>query len=223
MGGKQSTAGRTRAAFTGVSTDDSAVPPSAHFGHYRSSGTMGLRSRSASSLAAIGIEQSPNVPFGFYTPRDTDSDPAGGGSGGSPAASHRTGYQDSRSGRPHADGVLYLGSRGSLADSLPLHIAPRWFSAHSGKRALRAARCRFKCPVCSKAVASSEMEVHFIMCLSKPRLSYNATYLHKGHGSLGAYSSCQRQEAGYTLNCLPANCTAHRDKWPHSESHLGAI
>lgn len=31
----------------------------------------------------------------------------------------------------------------------------------------------FKCPVCSKSVASSEMEVHFIMCLSKPRLSYN--------------------------------------------------
>lgn len=31
----------------------------------------------------------------------------------------------------------------------------------------------FKCPVCSKSVASNEMEVHFIMCLSKPRLSYN--------------------------------------------------
>ncbi|GAA6074338.1 E3 ubiquitin-protein ligase znrf1 isoform X2, partial [Tachysurus ichikawai] len=31
----------------------------------------------------------------------------------------------------------------------------------------------FKCPVCSKSVAPNEMEVHFIMCLSKPRLSYN--------------------------------------------------
>ncbi|CAG13934.1 unnamed protein product [Tetraodon nigroviridis] len=37
MGGKQSTAGRPRGAFPGVSTDDSAVPPSAHFGHYRPS------------------------------------------------------------------------------------------------------------------------------------------------------------------------------------------
>lgn len=31
----------------------------------------------------------------------------------------------------------------------------------------------FKCPICSKSVASDEMEMHFIMCLSKPRLSYN--------------------------------------------------
>jgi len=35
----------------------------------------------------------------------------------------------------------------------------------------------FKCPVCSKSVASNEMEVHFIMCLSKPRLSYNGKHL----------------------------------------------
>lgn len=34
----------------------------------------------------------------------------------------------------------------------------------------------FKCPVCSKSVASNEMEVHFIMCLSKPRLSYNGEH-----------------------------------------------
>lgn len=132
MGGKQSTAGRPRGAFPGVSTDDSAVPPSAHFGHYRPS-TMGLRSRSVSSVAGMGIEHTPAVPFGFYTPRGTDSDRAGGGSGGTTAAPHGTGYQDTGGGGHHTDGVLYLGSRGSLADTLPLHIAPRWFSAHSGK------------------------------------------------------------------------------------------
>ncbi|XP_071403183.1 E3 ubiquitin-protein ligase znrf1, partial [Centroberyx affinis] len=131
MGGKQSTAGRPRGAFPGVSTDDSAVPPSAHFGHYRPSGTMGLRSRSVSSVAGMGIEHSPAVPFGFYTPRGTDSDRAGGGSAGTTAAPHGTGYQDTGGGGHHTDGVLYLGSRGSLADTLPLHIAPRWFSAHS--------------------------------------------------------------------------------------------
>lgn len=135
MGGKQSTAGRPRGAFPGVSTDDSAVPPSAHFGHYRPSGTMGLRSRSVSSVAGMGIEHSPAVPFGFYTPRGSDSDRAGGGSGGTTASPHGPGYQDSGGGGHHTDGVLYLGSRGSLADTLPLHIAPRWFSAHSGKRA----------------------------------------------------------------------------------------
>lgn len=139
MGGKQSTAGRPRGAFPGVSSDDSAVPPSAHFGHYRPSGaTMGLRSRSVSSVAGMGIDHSPAVPFGFYTPRGTDSDRAGGGSGGTTAAPHGPGYQDGVGGGHHADGVLYLGSRGSLADTLPLHIAPRWFSAHSGKIRLHA-------------------------------------------------------------------------------------
>ncbi|KAL4623495.1 E3 ubiquitin-protein ligase ZNRF1 [Arapaima gigas] len=162
MGGKQSTAGRPRGPFPGVSTDDSAVPPSAHFGPYRPGGAMGLRSRSVSSVAGMGIEHSATVPFGFYAARGTgDSERAGGGSGSD--AAHGTGFRESGGGHP-ADGVLYLGPRGSLADSLPLHIAPpRWFSAHSG----------FKCPVCSKSVASNEMEVHFIMCLSKPRLSYN--------------------------------------------------
>ncbi|EOB09035.1 E3 ubiquitin-protein ligase ZNRF1 [Anas platyrhynchos] len=29
--------------------------------------------------------------------------------------------------------MLYLGARASLADALPLHIAPRWFGAHSGE------------------------------------------------------------------------------------------
>ena len=130
MGGKQSTAGRPRGGFPGVSTDDSAVPPSAHFGHYRPSGTMGFRSRSVSSVAGIGIEHSPAVPFGFYTPRGTASDRAGGGSGTN--AAHGNGYQETVGGH-HTDGMLYLGSRGSLADTLPLHIAPRWFSGHSGK------------------------------------------------------------------------------------------
>lgn len=133
MGGKQSTAGRPRGAFPGVSSDDSAVPPSAHFVHYRPSGTMGLRSRSVSSVAGMGIDHSPAVPFGFYTPRGTDSDRAGGGSAGTTAPPHGTGYQDTGGGGHRTDGVLYLGSRGSLADTLPLHIAPRWFSSHSGK------------------------------------------------------------------------------------------
>ncbi|XP_038562886.1 E3 ubiquitin-protein ligase znrf1 [Micropterus salmoides] len=204
MGGKQSTAGRPRGAFPGVSTDDSAVPPSAHFGHYRPSGTMGLRSRSVSSVAGMGIDHSPAVPFSFYTPRGTDSDRAGGGSGGTTAAPHGTGYQDTGGGGHHTDGVLYLGSRGSLADTLPLHIAPRWFSAHSG----------FKCPVCSKSVASSEMEVHFIMCLSKPRLSYNDDVLARDAGE--CVICLEELQQGDTIARLPCLCIYHKsciDSW----------
>ncbi|KAF1544607.1 E3 ubiquitin-protein ligase ZNRF1, partial [Eudyptula albosignata] len=86
----------------------------------------------------------------------------GGGPGSDSTYAHGNGYQETGGGH-HRDGMLYLGARASLADALPLHIAPRWFSSHSG----------FKCPICSKSVASDEMEMHFIMCLSKPRLSYN--------------------------------------------------
>ncbi|XP_028286839.1 E3 ubiquitin-protein ligase znrf1 [Parambassis ranga] len=204
MGGKQSTAGRPRGAFPGVSTDDSAVPPSAHFGHYRPSGTMGLRSRSVSSVAGMGIEHSSAVPFGFYTPRGTDSDRAGGESGGNTAPPHGTSYQDTGGGGHHTDGVLYLGSRGSLADTLPLHIAPRWFSAHSG----------FKCPVCSKSVASNEMEVHFIMCLSKPRLSYNDDVLARDAGE--CVICLEELQQGDTIARLPCLCIYHKsciDSW----------
>lgn len=50
-----------------------------------------------------------------------------------------------------------------------------WQHALSSDWLLHAFFCLsgFKCPVCSKSVAPNEMEVHFIMCLSKPRLSYN--------------------------------------------------
>ncbi|MGH0121793.1 UNVERIFIED_CONTAM: hypothetical protein FKN15_068779 [Acipenser sinensis] len=131
MGGKQSTAGRSRGGFPGVSTDDSAVPPAAHFGHYRTGGAMGLRSRSVSSVAGMGIDTSVAVPFGYYATRATGESERTGGGAGSDSA-HGNGYHETSSGH-HTDGMLYLGSRGSLADALPLHIAPRWFSAHSAQ------------------------------------------------------------------------------------------
>lgn len=145
MGGKQSTAARSRGPFPGVSTDDSAVPPpggAPHFGHYRTGGgAMGLRSRSVSSVAGMGMDPSTagGVPFGLYTPAsrgtgDSERAPAGGGSTSDSTYAHGNGYQETGGGH-HRDGMLYLGSRASLADALPLHIAPRWFSSHSGESA----------------------------------------------------------------------------------------
>ncbi|XP_076989161.1 E3 ubiquitin-protein ligase ZNRF1 isoform X3 [Tamandua tetradactyla] len=142
MGGKQSTAARSRGPFPGVSTDDSAVPPpggAPHFGHYRTGGgAMGLRSRSVSSVAGMGMDPSTagGVPFGLYTPAsrgtgDSERAPSGGGSASDSTYAHGNGYQETGGGH-HRDGMLYLGSRASLADALPLHIAPRWFSSHSG-------------------------------------------------------------------------------------------
>nr|XP_033799239.1 E3 ubiquitin-protein ligase ZNRF1 [Geotrypetes seraphini] len=207
MGGKQSTAGRSRGPFSGVSSDDSSVPPPPHhFGHYRAGAAMGLRSRSVSSVAGMGIDPTAagGVPFGLYPSRGAgDAEPGGGGS--SPhGAGGGGGGGGGVGGGPRRDGVLYLGSRASLADALPLHITPRWFSSHSG----------FKCPICSKSVASDEMEMHFIMCLSKPRLSYNDDVLTKDAGE--CVICLEELLQGDTIARLPCLCIYHKsciDSW----------
>ncbi|XP_060110121.1 E3 ubiquitin-protein ligase ZNRF1 [Heteronotia binoei] len=229
MGGKQSTAAATAAGRSrgGVSSDDSAVPPpggAPHFGQYRGAGgggggaTMGLRSRSVSSVAGVGVglgmePAAPgSVPFGLYTAASAaaaagDSERGPGGGGGSGADStpyaHGNGYQETGGGH-HRDGMLYLGSRTSLADALPLHLGPRWFSSHSG----------FKCPICSKSVASDETEMHFIMCLSKPRLSYNDDVLTKDAGE--CVICLEELLQGDTIARLPCLCIYHKsciDSW----------
>ncbi|KAK4814131.1 hypothetical protein QYF61_009050 [Mycteria americana] len=217
MGGKQSTAARSRGPFPGVSTDDSAVPPPGGgggpppFGHYRAGGgggAMGLRSRSVSSVAGMGMDPAAAgaVPFGLYAAAaraagEAERAPGGGGGGGGPGSdstyAHGNGYQETGGGH-HRDGMLYLGARASLADALPLHIAPRWFSSHSG----------FKCPICSKSVASDEMEMHFIMCLSKPRLSYNDDVLTKDAGE--CVICLEELLQGDTIARLPCLCIYHK-------------
>ncbi|XP_044289855.1 E3 ubiquitin-protein ligase ZNRF1, partial [Varanus komodoensis] len=132
----------------------------------------------------------------------------GPGSGGGPGAdsspfAHGNGYQETGGGHPR-DGMLYLGSRASLADALPLPLGPRWFSSHSG----------FKCPICSKSVASDEMEMHFIMCLSKPRLSYNDDVLTKDAGE--CVICLEELLQGDTIARLPCLCIYHKsciDSW----------
>lgn len=34
-----------------------------------------------------------------------------------------------------------------------------------------------KCPICKKMVPSDEAEVHLVMCLTRPKITYNGTYL----------------------------------------------
>ncbi|XP_046690198.1 E3 ubiquitin-protein ligase znrf2-like isoform X1 [Silurus meridionalis] len=48
-----------------------------------------------------------------------------------------------------------------LIGSLPAHLSPHLLGAG------------FNCPVCSKFVASDEIDLHLVMCLTKPRLTYN--------------------------------------------------
>ncbi|POI18721.1 hypothetical protein CIB84_017535, partial [Bambusicola thoracicus] len=95
---------------------------------------MGLRSRSVSSVAGMGMDPAAAgaVPFGLYgrAAGEAERAPGGGGPGTDSTYAHGNGYQETGGGH-HRDGMLYLGARASLADALPLHIAPRWFSSHS--------------------------------------------------------------------------------------------
>ncbi|OXB54283.1 UNVERIFIED_CONTAM: hypothetical protein H355_003143 [Colinus virginianus] len=162
---------------------------------------MGLRSRSVSSVAGMGMDPAAAgaVPFGLYgrAAGEAERAPGGGGPGTDSTYAHGNGYQETGGGH-HRDGMLYLGARASLADALPLHIAPRWFSSHSG----------FKCPICSKSVASDEMEMHFIMCLSKPRLSYNDDVLTKDAGE--CVICLEELLQGDTIARLPCLCIYHK-------------
>ncbi|MEE6466213.1 hypothetical protein FKM82_006875 [Ascaphus truei] len=47
-----------------------------------------------------------------------------------------------------------------MIGSLPSHLSPHLFGG-------------FKCPVCSKFVSADEMDLHLVMCLTKPRITYN--------------------------------------------------
>lgn len=63
----------------------------------------------------------------------------------------------------------------------------------------------FKCPVCSKFVSSDEMDLHLVLCLTKPRVTYNGrtdrlllflksyftNVVRQGHAKLRKLCSCR--------------------------------
>ncbi|NXJ76432.1 ZNRF2 ligase, partial [Trogon melanurus] len=84
-----------------------------------------------------------------------------------PHSSGPYGSQDSVSSTPEEGGrerpTAGGGSSGGprlVIGSLPAHLSPHLFGG-------------FKCPVCSKFVSSDEMDLHLVMCLTKPRITYN--------------------------------------------------
>lgn len=36
-----------------------------------------------------------------------------------------------------------------------------------------------KCPVCQKTVPSDEAEIHLVMCLTRPKITYNGWFLNR--------------------------------------------
>ncbi|XP_061838297.1 E3 ubiquitin-protein ligase znrf2-like [Nerophis lumbriciformis] len=88
-----------------------------------------------------------------------------------------------------------------LIGSLPAHLSPRLLTG-------------FHCPVCSKFMASDEIEKHLLMCFSKSRLTYNKDILSRDSGECAI--CLEELEQGDTIARLPCLCIYHKgciDEW----------
>ncbi|XP_058689278.1 E3 ubiquitin-protein ligase ZNRF2 [Poecile atricapillus] len=128
-----------------------------------------------------------------------------------PHSSGPYGSQDSVSSTPEeggrerpAGGGGGSGSSGGprlVIGSLPAHLSPHLFGG-------------FKCPVCSKFVSSDEMDLHLVMCLTKPRITYNEDVLSKDAGECAI--CLEELQQGDTIARLPCLCIYHKgciDEW----------
>ncbi|CAD7090032.1 unnamed protein product [Hermetia illucens] len=71
-----------------------------------------------------------------------------------------------------------------------------------------------KCPVCSKFVLPDDIECHLVMCLTKPRLSYNEDVLTDAKGE--CVICLEELNPGDVIARLPCLCIYHKgciDKW----------
>ncbi|XP_053699609.1 E3 ubiquitin-protein ligase znrf2 isoform X1 [Synchiropus splendidus] len=87
-----------------------------------------------------------------------------------------------------------------MVGSLPAHLSPHMFGG-------------FKCPVCSKFVSSDDMDLHLVMCLTKPRTTYNEDVLSKDAGECAI--CLEELEQGDTIARLPCLCIYHKVYYTH--------
>ncbi|XP_033119582.1 E3 ubiquitin-protein ligase ZNRF1-like isoform X2 [Anneissia japonica] len=101
-----------------------------------------------------------------------------------------------------SDNLLAAGSsRLQQARSLPAHLLGQ-------PVIIQANRNGFKCPVCSKVIASDDVECHLVMCLTKPRIVYNDDVLTSDQGEC---SIClEDMTEGNTIARLPCLCIYHK-------------
>ncbi|XP_051059229.1 E3 ubiquitin-protein ligase ZNRF2 [Phodopus roborovskii] len=131
----------------------------------------------------------------------------GGGGGGGPYGSQDSVHSSPEDGggggardrdRPAGGGP---GGPRLVIGSLPAHLSPHLFGG-------------FKCPVCSKFVPSDEMDLHLVMCLTKPRITYNEDVLSKDTGECAI--CLEELQQGDTIARLPCLCIYHKgciDEW----------
>ncbi|KAF6729728.1 E3 ubiquitin-protein ligase ZNRF2 [Oryzias melastigma] len=156
------------------------------------SGNSGGRER----ISGLRYTNGPDGPRIRYTAGGPNSSglsiPAGGRSGS---------HNQSLDGADDADGQLPPDSHRLLIGSLPAQLSPRLLGG-------------FHCPVCSKFMATDEMEKHLLMCFSKTRLTYNKDILSRDSGECAI--CLEELEQGDTIARLPCLCIYHKgciDEW----------
>ncbi|XP_042597740.1 E3 ubiquitin-protein ligase znrf2 [Cyprinus carpio] len=206
MGAKQSSPaenGRTR-AYSGSdlpSSNGGGGRTAAVAMRFPAHGASGATSSSSSSAAVAS----------HYTGSRARS--VGGGTGG-PGARPQSSIniptlgayssQDSGNSTPEENGGERERSTGAprlLIGSLPAHLSPHLFGG-------------FKCPVCAKFISSDEMDLHLVMCLTKPRVTYNEDVLTKDAGECAI--CLEELVQGDTIARLPCLCIYHKgciDEW----------
>ncbi|XP_070324176.1 E3 ubiquitin-protein ligase ZNRF2 isoform X1 [Odocoileus virginianus] len=191
-GGANGTAGggaRAAAAGRFPAQVPSAHQPSASGGAAAASAAPRSRSLggavgtvASGARAAQSTFSIPNSSSGPYGSQDSvHSSPEDGGSSG--------GRDRPASGGP--------GGPRLVIGSLPAHLSPHMFGG-------------FKCPVCSKFVPSDEMDLHLVMCLTKPRITYNGIISHFSCFCFLLLSlRVQEQKISLQVKCLIHNSAWH--------------
>ncbi|XP_059027463.1 E3 ubiquitin-protein ligase ZNRF2 isoform X3 [Mustela lutreola] len=107
-----------------------------------------VASAARAAQSSFSIPNSSSGPYGSQDSVHSSPEDGSGGGGG----------RDRPAGGGPGGPRLVIGS-------LPAHLSPHMFGG-------------FKCPVCSKFVPSDEMDLHLVMCLTKPRITYNGIISH---------------------------------------------
>lgn len=152
-------------------------------------GGGGGSSRGSGSGSAVAVAGSSNRNQSLNIPNS-------GGTYSSQEESESSTPEESTGERPGGHGGPRL-----LIGSLPAHLSPHLFGG-------------FKCPVCLKFVSTDEMDLHLVICLTKPRVTYNEDVLSKDTGECAICLDDLQQ--GDTIARLPCLCIYHKgciDAW----------
>ncbi|EPB73470.1 hypothetical protein ANCCEY_07419 [Ancylostoma ceylanicum] len=107
-------------------------------------------------------------------------------------------------------------SNGSEDDAGPstLHQHPMRLRSHGGLSLNHARSGRLRggedmtCPICHKTVPSDEADVHLVMCLTRPKITYNDDVLTEDKGEC---SIClEEMLTGAVIARLPCLCIYHK-------------